>query len=53
MKKIEFKVMVWLRSIREKHAAELKDKSVEERVAYYRRKAQTVRSKPPQEKVVA
>jgi len=39
MKKTEFKVMVWLRALHEKQAAELKDKSVEERVDYYRRKA--------------
>lgn len=52
MKTIEFRVMIWLRSIREKHAAELKDKSVEDRVAHYRRKAQTVRGKPAKEKVV-
>ena len=53
MKKIEFKVMAWLRVVREKQAAELRDKRVEERVAYYRRKAQTLQRKPEKEKVVA
>ncbi len=53
MKKTEFKVMIWLRAIREKHAAELKDRSIEERVANYRRKAQKIQSKPEQEKVMA
>jgi len=52
MKKIEFKVMAWLRAIREKQAAELKDKSVEERVAYYRRRAQALQSKLQKEKVI-
>ena len=45
MKKIEFKVMVWLCVICEKHIVELKDKSVEERADYYRRKAQALQSK--------
>lgn len=52
MKKIEFKVMTWLRAIREKQAAELQGKSVEERAAYYRRKAQSLQPKPQKEKVV-
>ncbi len=53
MQEIEFKVMTWLRAIREKQAAELKGKTVEERVAYYRRKAQSLQSKHQKEKVVA
>ena len=52
MKKIEFKVMAWLRAIREKQAAELKDKSAEERVAYYRRRTQALQSKSQKEKVI-
>ena len=53
MKKIEFKVMAWLRAVREKEAVELQGKSVEERVAYHRRKAQTLQRKLQKEKVVA
>ncbi len=53
MKKIEFKVMEWLRAIREKQATELKSKRVEERVAYYRRKAQILQAQHQKEKVVA
>lgn len=45
--------MVWLRAIREKHAAELKAKSVEERVDYYRRKATAVQRKFQKEKTTA
>src|SRR5437899_2132707 len=50
--KRELKVMVWLSAIREKQATELKDKSVEERLAYYRRKAQALQSKFHKEKVI-
>ena len=53
MKKIEFKVMAWLRALREKQAADLKGKSIEERVAYYRRKALNLQSKRKREKAVA
>jgi C4-dicarboxylate-specific signal transduction histidine kinase len=53
MKTIEFKVMVWLRSIREQHAAEAKENRVEERVADYRRRAQALQHKLQKEKVAA
>ena len=53
MKKIEFKVMDWLRSIREKQAADLKDKSIDERVAYYRRKAQDIQRRLQKEEATA
>lgn len=52
MKKIEFKVMAWLRMIREKQAADLKGKGVEERVAYYRHQAQELHHKLEKQKMV-
>lgn len=54
MKTTKFKVMVWLRKIREKQAADVADKSMEERLAYYRRQAQPLRAKyQPREKIAA
>ena len=52
MKKLEFKVMAWLRALREKQSVELKDKSVEERVAYYRRRAQELQDRFQKEKEI-
>jgi len=51
MKKFEFKVMAWLRAIREKQAKELKGQSSEARAAYYRNKAQAIQNAIQHEKV--
>ena len=53
MKKSEFKCMEWIRSIREKHANELKGKKVQDRIAFYREKAQLLQSRMANEKVLA
>lgn len=51
-KKIEFKVMAWLRAVRERQAGELKGKSMEERLAYYRLKAQSLKNRLLKDKLV-
>ncbi len=53
MKKNEFKSMEWIRSVREKHVAALKGKNVQERIAFYRQKAQLLQSRIANEKVLA
>lgn len=51
MKKNEFKCMIWLRRVREKHANELKGKTAQERIAFYRQKAQLLQNRVASEKV--
>lgn len=51
MKKNEFKCMVWIRSVREKHATALQGKTAQERIAFYRQKAQLLKKQMAQEKV--
>lgn len=53
MKKNDFKSMEWIRSVREKHAAELKGKKVQDRIAFYQQKAQLLQSRMANEKVLA
>jgi|GEM_PF-6752119 len=45
MKKNEFKCMDWIRAVREKHARELKNKSAEERIAFYQKSAKALHTK--------
>ena len=52
MKKSEFKCMDWIGSVREKHANELKGKKAQERIAFYRQKAQLLQKRMAREKVL-
>ena len=52
MKKSEFKCMDWIGGVREKHANELKGKKAQERIAFYRQKAQLLQKRMASEKVL-
>ena len=53
MKKTKFNCMEWIRSVREKHVDELKGKTAQERIDFYRQKAQTLHSRLQREKETA
>ena len=53
MKQSDFKCMHWIRRVREQHAQELQGKSVQDRIAFYRQKAQSLQKRLASEKAPA